>query len=189
MPTTDNAVPPGVAEPLSDISKIPRGNHTTDNAVPLGVPKPGQNDGHQLDVQGNEMFNGTFVASQLQIDLISTALGPGPSEEVISTCGSISLKRCDFQTLNELRWLNDQVSISVYCYLQLYIPLLQVLNAYFKLISAAYGDVYVYSTFFYSKLASGGYEAVQHWTKRKMCCVTKFCYFQSTLMCTGAWLV
>jgi len=45
-----------------------------------------------------------------------------------------------------------------------------VLNAYFKLISAAYEDVYVYSTFFYSKLASSGYEAVKHWTKKNLLC-------------------
>ena len=43
---------------------------------------------------------------------------------------------------------------------------LQVVNAYFKLISTATnGDVFAFSTFFYSKLASCGCEAVQRWTR------------------------
>ena len=53
--------------------------------------------------------------SQQQNEMIQNAIGPGLSEEVISKCNSISLKRCDFWTLKDLGWLNDQVSVAVLC--------------------------------------------------------------------------
>ena len=41
---------------------------------------------------------------------IDRALGPGPADEVLSTGYHISLNRCDFQLLNNGKWLNDKVS-------------------------------------------------------------------------------
>ena len=41
---------------------------------------------------------------------------------------------------------------------------LQVINFYLKLLAQTFNDIFVYSTFFYPKLLSCGYNAVQQWT-------------------------
>jgi len=112
-----------------------------------------------VNCRKSELFNKMFMPSDLQ--MISNVLAPGPPEDVLS---SIYLKCCDFQTLDDFKWLNDQVSIMAEL-LFVITFFIQVINAYLKLISVAYEDAYVYSTFFYPKLLSGGYEAVQHWTR------------------------
>ena len=96
--------------------------------------------------------------------MISKALGPGPPEEELSRCCTISIKREDMWTLKMSGWLNDQVRkimkiliITFFCY--------QVVNSYMKLIAEANTDVYAYSTFFYTKLVNSGLQAVSRWTK------------------------
>ena len=41
---------------------------------------------------------------------------------------------------------------------------MQVINFYLKLLAERFDDIYVYNTFFYPKLSSCGYNAVQQWT-------------------------
>ena len=55
--------------------------------------------------------------------MISKALGPGPPEEELSRCCTISIKREDMWTLKMSGWLNDQVRkimkiliITFFCY-------------------------------------------------------------------------
>ena len=45
--------------------------------------------------------------------MISEALGPGPAEEELSRCCTITLTRHDFWTLKDTGWLNDQVRLFV----------------------------------------------------------------------------
>ena len=41
---------------------------------------------------------------------------------------------------------------------------MQVINFYLKLLAERFDDIYVYNTFFYPKLSSCGYNAVEQWT-------------------------
>jgi len=108
-----------VAEPLSDISdiemiveectEISEEICKSPLTACLVSTDPDQYDNHQVDHRKSELFNKIFVPSDLQ--MISNVLAPGPPEDVLSMCGSIYLKRCDLQTLDDFKWLNDQVSI------------------------------------------------------------------------------
>ena len=46
------------------------------------------------------------------------------------------------------------------------IIIIQVINFYMSLLMEGFDDVFAFSTFFYTKLLSDGYEAVTHWYKR-----------------------
>ena len=50
-----------------------------------------------------------FSCSAEDDDMISKALGPGPPEEELSRCCTISIRREDMWTLKMSGWLNDQV--------------------------------------------------------------------------------
>jgi len=66
-----------------------------------------ESDQRKPDFIKTGLFDATFMPCDQQ--RISDVLAPGPSEDIVSTCGSIVLKRCDIQTLNDSNWLNDQV--------------------------------------------------------------------------------
>ncbi|KAM5292579.1 sentrin-specific protease 2 isoform 2-T2 [Ctenodactylus gundi] len=84
---------------------------------------------------------------------ISNALGHGPSDEVLSTAFKLRITRGDIQTLKNYHWLNDEV-------INFYMNLLVERNK-----KQGYPVLHAFSTFFYPKLKSGGYQAVKRWTK------------------------
>ena len=94
---------------------------------------------------------------------LNKVLGPGAADEELSRGFDIVLRRQDFWTLKDSEWLNDQVSQSIISVPCLFF-VLQVINFYLKLLAQTFNDIYVYSTFFYPKLLSCGYNAVQQWT-------------------------
>ena len=101
--------------------------------------------------------------SSVHKGIIDEILGPGVADEELSRGFGIVLRRQDFWTLKHSEWLNDQVShskVSVPCLFFV----LQVINFYLKLLAEAFDNIYVYSTFFYPKVLSCGYNAVQQWT-------------------------
>ena len=101
--------------------------------------------------------------SNVHKGIIDKILGPGVADEELSRGFGIVLRRQDFWTLKHSEWLNDQVShskVSVPCLFFV----LQVINFYLKLLAEAFDNIYVYSTFFYPKVLSCGYNAVQQWT-------------------------
>ena len=101
--------------------------------------------------------------SSVHKGIIDKILGPGVADEELSRGFGIVLRRQDFWTLKHSEWLNDQVShskVSVPCLFFV----LQVINFYLKLLAEAFDNIYVYSTFFYPKVLSCGYNAVQQWT-------------------------
>ncbi|XP_043270098.1 sentrin-specific protease 1-like [Venturia canescens] len=55
----------------------------------------------------------------------------------------------DLNTLEGRRWLNDEV-----------------INGYLELIVEKYEKTFAFSTFFFSRLLSGGFSAVQRWTRK-----------------------
>ena len=66
-----------------------------------------QANGHAQDqVTETRVF---FSWSAEDDDMISKALGPGPPEEELSRCCTISIRREDMWTLKMSGWLNDQV--------------------------------------------------------------------------------
>ena len=88
-----------------------------------------------------------------ETQLIFNALCGGPDEEVVINAFNIKLTRKDLQSLSSPNWLNDQV-----------------VNFYFSTLeqecNKAIRTVFVFSTFFYTRLALDGYEGVANWTKR-----------------------
>ncbi|KAM9696521.1 sentrin-specific protease 2 isoform 3-T3 [Dama dama] len=84
---------------------------------------------------------------------ISNALGHGPQDEILSSAFKLRITRGDIQTLRNYHWLNDEV-------INFYMNLLMERNK-----RQGYPALYAFSTFFYPKLKSGGYQAVKRWTK------------------------
>nr|XP_019814019.1 PREDICTED: sentrin-specific protease 2 isoform X3 [Bos indicus] len=84
---------------------------------------------------------------------ISNALGHGPQDEILSSAFKLRITRGDIQTLRNYHWLNDEV-------INFYMNLLVERNK-----RQGYPALYAFSTFFYPKLKSGGYQAVKRWTK------------------------
>ncbi|XP_078206555.1 sentrin-specific protease 2 isoform X20 [Callithrix jacchus] len=84
---------------------------------------------------------------------ISNALGHGPQDEILSSAFKLRITRGDIQTLKNYHWLNDEV-------INFYLNLLVERNK-----KQGYPALHVFSTFFYPKLKSGGYQAVKRWTK------------------------
>ncbi|XP_068026772.1 sentrin-specific protease 2-like [Melanerpes formicivorus] len=81
------------------------------------------------------------------------ALGPGDPREVLSSAFKLRVTREAMGTLREGQWLNDEV-----------------INFYLQLVAersrkAGYPSVHAFSTFFYPRLVSGGYEGVRRWTR------------------------
>ncbi|XP_060054543.1 sentrin-specific protease 2 isoform X3 [Erinaceus europaeus] len=84
---------------------------------------------------------------------ISNALGHGPQDEILSSAFKLRITRGDIQTLKNYHWLNDEV-------INFYMNLLMERNK-----KQGYPTLHAFSTFFYPKLKSGGYQAVKRWTK------------------------
>nr|AKZ42306.1 sentrin-specific protease 2 [Castor fiber] len=84
---------------------------------------------------------------------ISNALGHGPQDEILSSAFKLRITRGDIQTLRNYHWLNDEV-------INFYMNLLVERNK-----KQGYPALHAFSTFFYPKLKSGGYQAVKRWTK------------------------
>ncbi|XP_074449126.1 sentrin-specific protease 2-like [Larus michahellis] len=85
---------------------------------------------------------------------VVAALGKGEPEEILSSAFKLRVTRQDVHTLRKLCWLNDEV-----------------INFYMILVMErskreGYPSVHAFSSFFYEKLASGGYKAVGRWTRR-----------------------
>ncbi|XP_063194843.1 sentrin-specific protease 2-like [Chroicocephalus ridibundus] len=85
---------------------------------------------------------------------VVAALGKGEPEEILSSAFKLRVTRQDVHTLRKLCWLNDEV-----------------INFYMGLVTErskkeGYPSVHAFSSFFYEKLASGGYKAVGRWTRR-----------------------
>ncbi|XP_063117263.1 sentrin-specific protease 2 isoform X3 [Cavia porcellus] len=84
---------------------------------------------------------------------VSNALGHGPQDEILSSAFKLRITRGDIQTLKNYHWLNDEV-------INFYMNLLVERNK-----KQGYPALHAFSTFFYPKLKSGGYQAVKRWTK------------------------
>ncbi|XP_055480861.1 sentrin-specific protease 2 [Psammomys obesus] len=84
---------------------------------------------------------------------ISNALGHGPPDEILSSAFKLRITRGDIQTLKNYHWLNDEV-------INFYMNLLMERSK-----KQGYPALHAFSTFFYPKLKSGGYQAVKRWTK------------------------
>ncbi|XP_066096954.1 sentrin-specific protease 2 isoform X2 [Saccopteryx bilineata] len=84
---------------------------------------------------------------------ISNALGHGPQDEILSSAFKLRITRGDIQTLRNYHWLNDEI-------INFYMNLLVERNK-----KQGYPVLHAFSTFFYPKLKSGGYQAVKRWTK------------------------
>ncbi|XP_074860511.1 sentrin-specific protease 2 [Carettochelys insculpta] len=84
---------------------------------------------------------------------IANALGHGQEDEILSSAFKLKVTRGDIQTLKNHHWLNDEV-------INFYMNLLMERNK-----QQGFPVLHVFSTFFYPKLISGGYQAVKRWTK------------------------
>ncbi|NXG76420.1 SENP2 protease, partial [Baryphthengus martii] len=84
---------------------------------------------------------------------VDSAFGRGRPDEVMSSAFKLKVTREDLSTLQDLKWLNDEI-----------------VNFYFALLmerskKSSYPTVHAFNTFFYTKLVSGGYTSVKRWTR------------------------
>ncbi|XP_048362338.1 sentrin-specific protease 2 isoform X2 [Sphaerodactylus townsendi] len=84
---------------------------------------------------------------------IENVLSHGSEDEVLSRAFKLKITRGDIQTLRNQRWLNDVI-------INFYMTLLADRNK-----RPGLPVLYAFSTFFYPKLCSEGYNAVRKWTK------------------------
>uniref|UniRef100_A0A1W7RD34 Ubiquitin-like protease family profile domain-containing protein n=1 Tax=Agkistrodon contortrix contortrix TaxID=8713 RepID=A0A1W7RD34_AGKCO len=84
---------------------------------------------------------------------IANALSYGQDDEILTSAFKLNITRRDIQTLRNQQWLNDVV-------INFYMNLLVERNK-----MPGFPVLYAFSTFFYSKLSSMGYNAVKRWTK------------------------
>ena len=88
------------------------------------------------------------------------------NDVVAKHCG-IVLRHQDLNTLINHNWLNDQVSLYHNNMSEIFHVLkLQVINYYMKLVMEKHDDIFIFSTFLYTKLLSHGLGSVFHWHKR-----------------------
>ncbi|XP_036622276.1 sentrin-specific protease 2 isoform X2 [Trichosurus vulpecula] len=105
------------------------------------IPEPGKIIEHRLE---NE--------SDMEKE-INSALGCGPQDEILSSAFKLRITRGDIQTLKNHHWLNDEI-------INFYMNLLMERNK-----KQGLPVLHAFSTFFYPKLSTGGYQAVKRWTK------------------------
>ncbi|XP_044529125.1 sentrin-specific protease 2 [Gracilinanus agilis] len=84
---------------------------------------------------------------------INSALGSGPQHEILSSAFKLRITRGDIHTLRNYHWLNDEI-------INFYMNLLVERNK-----KQGLPILHAFSTFFYPKLSTGGYQAVKRWTK------------------------
>nr|XP_060624019.1 sentrin-specific protease 2 isoform X2 [Anolis sagrei ordinatus] len=84
---------------------------------------------------------------------IANVLSYGKEDQVLTSAFKLNITRGDIQTLRNQQWLNDVV-------INFYMNLLVERNK-----RQGFPLLYAFSTFFYPKLSSAGYNAVRRWTK------------------------
>ncbi|KAM6389031.1 sentrin-specific protease 2 isoform 1-T1 [Pluvialis apricaria] len=106
----------------------------------------------KLPSLGKTVERFTPLTEAMEREVIA-AFGKGQPDEIMSSAFKLKVTREDIHTLRNLCWLNDEV-----------------VNFYMGLVmergkKEEYPAVHAFSTFFYPKLISGGYEAVRRWTR------------------------
>lgn len=89
---------------------------------------------------------------------VSAVLQPEPAGEVLSSGFRLNISRSDMGTLNQGNWLNDDV-------INFYLNLIMERSGTEDAKEKGWPRVYAFNTFFYPKLAAGGYAAVKRWTR------------------------
>ncbi|XP_042316484.1 sentrin-specific protease 2 isoform X3 [Sceloporus undulatus] len=84
---------------------------------------------------------------------IANVLSYGQEDEILTSAFKLNITRGDIQTLRNQHWLNDVV-------INFYMNLLVERNK-----RHGFPVLYAFSTFFYPKLNTAGYNAVRRWTK------------------------
>ncbi|NXF69759.1 SENP2 protease, partial [Ciccaba nigrolineata] len=84
---------------------------------------------------------------------IDAAFGKGDPDEIMSSAFKLRVTRQDIHTLMDLCWLNDEI-------INFYMCLLVERSK-----KKGYPAVHAFSTFFYPKLISAGYDTVRRWTR------------------------
>ncbi|MEE6489879.1 hypothetical protein FKM82_015710 [Ascaphus truei] len=85
---------------------------------------------------------------------IRHVLGHGHPDDILSIAFKLRITRQDFWTLRHQNWLNDEI-------INFYMSLLMERSK-----QNGFSKLHAFSTFFYPKLYSGGYQAVRRWTKK-----------------------
>ncbi|XP_044290559.1 sentrin-specific protease 2 isoform X2 [Varanus komodoensis] len=84
---------------------------------------------------------------------IANVLSDGYDDEILTNAFKLNITRGDIQTLRNHQWLNDVI-------INFYMNLLMERNK-----RPGFPVLYAFSTFFYPKLNSAGYNSVRRWTK------------------------
>lgn len=128
-------------------------NRVSNGILPKQMPiADAKEKASQDQKQSTGLDHGPLVTADMQKE-ISSALGPGPQDQVLSCAFNMTITRADMRTLSDSAWLNDNV-------INFYMNLLVDRNQ-----TQGYPALYAFNTFFYTKLKSGGYRSVRRWTK------------------------
>lgn len=98
------------------------------------------------------------VLSPAMVEEVAAALEPEPASEVLVSGFRLNISRSDIGTLNDDRWLNDEV-------INFYLSVIMERSGTEEAREKAWPRVYAFNTFFFPKLAVGGYAAVKRWTR------------------------
>ncbi|XP_043549328.1 sentrin-specific protease 2-like isoform X1 [Chiloscyllium plagiosum] len=127
---------------------LDEGNATESVKMP-----PSQNVKENLSILSKERRADLPQFTERMVEEVKKALDPGEPDEVLSTGFKLRITRRDIGTLRNYSWLNDEI-------INFYMCLLMERSK-----DASLPKVYAFSTFFYLKLHTGGYQTVKQWTK------------------------
>ncbi|XP_020366377.1 sentrin-specific protease 2-like isoform X1 [Rhincodon typus] len=114
---------------------------------------PSQNLKENLSILSKEQRGDVPEFTERMVEEVRKALDYGEPDEVLSTGFKLRITRKDISTLCNYNWLNDEI-------INFYMCLLMERSK-----DTSLPKVYAFSTFFYLKLHTGGYQAVKQWTK------------------------
>ncbi|XP_029450854.1 sentrin-specific protease 1 isoform X1 [Rhinatrema bivittatum] len=117
--------------------------------IPVTITQE-QKDNEKLAEEGKEFPE---LSEEMEKE-IRRAFCSGNQDEVLSEGFRLTITRKDIQTLNNLNWLNDEI-------INFYMNLLMERSK-----RKGLPKVHAFSTFFFSRLKTAGYQAVKRWTKK-----------------------
>ncbi|XP_075464968.1 sentrin-specific protease 2 isoform X4 [Ascaphus truei] len=125
-----------------------KNNSTTERASQCRLPMTGKK-------HHEERISGFKINREVEMEKeIRHVLGHGNPDDILSIAFKLRITRQDFWTLRHQNWLNDEI-------INFYMSLLMERSK-----QNGFSKLHAFSTFFYPKLYSGGYQAVRRWTKK-----------------------
>ncbi|KAM5287995.1 sentrin-specific protease 1 [Ctenodactylus gundi] len=119
--------------------------------IPVTIAQETEKKSHKFITDSDEEF--PVITEEMEKE-IKSVFRNGNQDEVLSEAFRLTITRKDIQTLNHLNWLNDEI-------INFYMNMLMERSK-----EKGLPNVHAFSTFFFTKLRTAGYQAVKRWTKK-----------------------